>query len=108
MSEPIDIYADSNEPTPVYWGRIYLLRLTHEQTGRDQATSIWVNVDTYDELSVEKGTWLGEPVDRQNWAQVREILDWLVEWEYAEWRRIGPEDSEVFATEKLLSLEVAS
>jgi hypothetical protein len=31
----------------------------------------------------------------------REVYEYLCEWELAVWRRIGPEDSELFATEKL-------
>ena len=34
-----------------------------------------------------------------------EVLDYLLEWEYVEYRRVGPEDSELFATEKLKRVE---
>lgn len=34
-----------------------------------------------------------------------EVYEFLTEWEFLEWKRVGPEDSELFATEKLIGGE---
>jgi len=44
---------------------------------------------------------LSDPADKEIWDRNQEVLMWLSEWGFIELKRIGPEDSEWFATEKL-------
>jgi len=58
--------------------------------------ALYIDVDTFDIVS---------PNDRNmQYEEARQVYDWLVENDYAEWRAIGPEDSELFATDKLLAI----
>jgi hypothetical protein len=43
----------------------------------------------------------GTGITREHFDNRMEVYGYLVEWELAEWRQIGPEDSEIFATKKL-------
>lgn len=97
----IDLWADENEPETHYWSKVYLVRIPRasERTSSEQFF-VYVEVDQYDIISIGgDSSWFGNKVDRDNIH--KEIYDWLVEWELAEWKQIGPEDSEIFATEKL-------
>jgi len=72
---------------------------------------IFVEVDQHNgSISIQgRSTWNGKrldqqakPLSREFYALEREVIDYLAEWELVEWRSIGPEDREVFATNKLL------
>lgn len=53
--------------------------------------------------TIESYTGFGDvPEDSyKRYEQERDVIDWLVEWELLCWRKIGPEDMEIFATKKL-------
>ena len=95
------LFADGNEPDAKQTAVVYRVMLDTTKTPRELYTNVGVGVDNYSLVHIDGGQWLGQRIDTTNHTQVREILDWLIEWEYAEWRRIGPEDSEVFALDKL-------
>jgi hypothetical protein len=44
---------------------------------------------------------LSDPADMEIWNRNKEVLQWLNECEFTELQRVGPEDSEYFATAKL-------
>jgi hypothetical protein len=71
---------------------------------------VYVEVDEYGMVNIQshRTVWFGARPDTHNritHSIYKEIYEWLVEWEFAEWKRIGPEDSELFATEKLVGEE---
>ena len=99
--ENFNLYDDANEPAASQTAVVYRVALDTTKTPRVLFTSVFVAVDNYSLVQIDSGMWMGEKIDTTNHKQVREILDWLIEWEYATWRPIGPEDSEVFALDKL-------
>lgn len=101
-----NLYADENAPQAAQSAVVYRVSLDTDKTPRELFTSVMVGVDNYDLVHIDSGRWMGQTIDSTNHTQVREILDWLIEWEYAEWRSIGPEDSEVFALDKLTESKV--
>jgi hypothetical protein len=44
---------------------------------------------------------LTDPEDKARWDAMQEVWFWLREWELVELKKIGPDDSEYFATERL-------
>lgn len=96
----IDLYADENEPVSEWIGNIYSVKLLHGD--RENRYNIYVEVDEYGQISIQDHTFfLGKDFRSMSWEERREVYSVLVEWELAEWRSIGPEDSELFATKKL-------
>jgi hypothetical protein len=95
----MDIYAPENEPEIHEWATVYLVKIPFKPT-HPTRTAVYVEVDEYGVISIHPyAVWSGhKPKTHQ---QLMEIYEWLVEWELAEWKAIGPEDSELFATEKL-------
>jgi hypothetical protein len=108
VNENFDLYADEHAPAAAHQAVVYTLGVNseHKQPHPGRVITVYVAVDNYGMCHLEhNGFWLGEKVDPTNHTLAREIYDWLVEWEYAEWKAIGPEDHELFATEKLTSLQ---
>lgn len=110
----IDLYADENKPVVHFYSTTYRVSISRpaEVLTRD-IPFVYVEVDYLDMISIDRSrtNWSGQRLgnldivtdNRSVNSLMQEIYEWLVEWELAEWKAIGPEDSELFATEKLLS-----
>lgn len=101
-AEAIDLYADKNEPVTEYQYTVYKVMLPYSAR-MTMRTNIqpyaYIGVDAYGMISIESYTiWFGKHLKDLTWDERKEIYDWLVEWEIAEWKAIGPEDSELFIT----------
>ena len=104
----VDIWADDMRPEVRFVGIQYGIRLSNKkiielrQTDQFKSPYAYVTVEEGGLLMVEDNTYFnGMKFRDMTWEQRRDVYDWLIEWELAEWRRIGPEDSELFATDKL-------
>jgi hypothetical protein len=115
----IELDKPEGEPQFSFSREIIYVNLPHGTRQRlprvlDNPIHLIIGIDSYGQISIEQGTvWYGKKYqgamsgdDMKNPALIqyddrREIYDWLIYWEYAEWRRIGPEDSELFVTKKL-------
>src|SRR5580765_8574595 len=115
----IELDKPEGEPQFSFAREIIYVSLPHstrQQFTRsaDNPIHLIIGIDSYGQIGIEEGTrWYGKKYqgamnsdDMKNPALIqaedrKEIYDWLIEWEYAEWRRIGPEDSELFVTIKL-------
>ena len=96
------LWKPENEPKLEETGTVYCVKFPNPVDKRNQYYAIWVEVDRYDLANVqEHSIFLGKSFKNMDWKQRREVYDFLIEWELCEWRRIGPEDSELFATDKL-------
>jgi len=103
-----DIYADENKPAVKFYGHIWLIHPPDKTTPRkwNDRFRLYVHVESDGLIGLESHThWFGKHYDDTDYPDRQEIYEYLVEWELAEWRRIGPEDSELFAT-KLLDPEL--
>lgn len=99
-----DIYNDEYEPEPYHHSVIYRVEFPRDKMPQASWAPyrIYVEIDNYDQASLSKYTyWFGKRLEDMSYEEQREIMDYLVEWELLEWKRIGPEDSELFATDKL-------
>lgn len=96
----LDLYADENKPQTRLYYHVWRVELPFEvrsQYKTSELPFIYVSVCTDGLVSIEPNTsWPGLSVTDH--AKRHEIYEYLVEWELAVWRRIGPEDSELFAT----------
>jgi hypothetical protein len=64
--------------------------------------SIYVDVEESGLIQLNETTWWnGKRADKLTYEERREVYEFLIEWELASWRAIGPEDSELFALKKL-------
>ena len=98
-----DLYAEENEPRVAFQYTVYGVRVPWRQDTRDITVNVSLIVYDQDNLvsiDFNRTTWdLGDLTeDVKQHAQA--IWDWLSEWELVELKRIGPEDSEYFATDK--------
>jgi hypothetical protein len=109
----IDLYADENRPLVRLASTTYRVSIPRPAEVRTQDIPfVYVEVDYLDMISIDRRytNWDGlRGMDliednRSVNSLLVEIYAWLVEWELAEWRRIGPEDSELFATSKLIEV----
>lgn len=97
-----DIYADEYEPIVNQHSRIYRIVIPKWDERRSIDNGfVYVEVDNYGIISIQEKctTWFGEDISQPSVR--RDITSWLVEWELAEWKQIGSEDSELFATDRL-------
>lgn len=106
MMPDIDIWAEEHAPIVSPVARLYSLRIPGEMNRRTSiGANVYVEVDGVGVITLNSATyWFGVevyPHTRDNHETIMGIYDWLVEWEYAKWEDIGPEDRELFATEKL-------
>jgi len=88
-----DIWKDENEPEVSFSEIVYAVSVPQLRIGARIA------VDSYDLIS---------SIDSWGFAKLAEVYEWLVEWELAYWKAIGPEDSELFATNKLKTHKVVA
>jgi hypothetical protein len=102
-----ELYDDDNAPTSKQWCVVYVVEL-NRGTLRNLKTSMYnpfrIYLEVHDDGLVQLGdhtTWFGVKVGDMNHEQKSEIYEYLTEWEICEWQRVGPEDSELFATDKL-------
>lgn len=109
----LEIFDDALEPVPVEWSTTYLIHLPDSFRSKVPQVNfvpftIYVDVMEDGLLTLNHHTvWYGKTIKDMKWDEEKEILDYLIEWELARWVRIGPEDSEVFATEKLTGVHYA-
>jgi hypothetical protein len=101
----MNLYADDMEPIAERTALVYRLALSNEKRMEhrtDRPPVVYVEVEDDGLLIIQDHSWFNQKTFRiMEWEERREVYDWLIEWEYAEWRKIGPEDSELFATTKL-------
>jgi hypothetical protein len=110
MSESFDLYSDGNEPEAHFVYTTYIVRLSRNANRKsDEMAFVYVEVDQYGLLNLNeyRTIWFDDKLTHVDAGRSvhelrKQIYDWLVEWEFAEWKRIGPEDSELFATAKLI------
>lgn len=101
-----NLYEDEYNPTATENYRVYVLELPSsvipaKHRPRDPIR-VYASVDNYDEVNIEDQTyWFGKKASNMTWEEKQEIWEWLGEWDYAERKKIGPEDYEWFATQKL-------
>lgn len=99
----IDLYADENKPVCKKTHDVYRITLPHEirmSVPTRDIPWIYVLVDEYGMISIDDAStrW---PLKDSVLVDKREIYEYLIEWELAEWRAIGQEDHELFATKLL-------
>lgn len=107
---------DDPEMEPVVFEyRAFFIRLRNplEPRVRDHHTNCYLLVDdtNYCQMlnwhnsgkSDPNRPYSGSEEDRELLNLERDVWDWLEAWELVELRPIGPEDSEYFATDKLLN-----
>lgn len=102
-------FIDSDfEPVAAYTATTYTIQLSREavyQLRSKDCPFIVVSVDMFGMVDIVRYTWFGEhSYTSKKHSVVREIIAWLEEWGFVQTRQIGPEDSEWFATEKLVNL----
>jgi hypothetical protein len=99
----LDIYNDENVPTSNLFYTTYRVRIDKMFSPvSHNPFSILVNVFSDGLANLDDNTsWFGKKVSDMTWKEQREIYDYLQEWDYVTLERIGPEDSEWFATERL-------
>jgi hypothetical protein len=117
-----DLFADDKEPILRGISKIYHLVYPHDKARTTFASPVWADVEVDSDGYCELRDWkyfeqrpkrsggynLSDAEDAAKWEAMREVWSWLSEWELVELKPIGPEDSEYFATEKLLEMEVKS
>jgi hypothetical protein len=102
-----DLYDKKHEPVSkqahvTYRVGLSPVALRSLKTSAYQPFILYVDVDNYDMVSLGDTThWFGTRYAELSSDEIQEIHEYLVEWELAEWKQIGPEDSELFATKKL-------
>lgn len=97
----VDLYTD--EPTFTFSHTTYRITIPNQMEKPSKLIPyVYVEVDQYNMITVDRArtTWIRGFSPSEN-KTLMEIYEWLIEWELAEWRDIGPEDRELFATEKL-------
>ena len=98
----IDLSADINAPESRLIGTTYCLTIPRSMEIQTRMIPyVYIEVDKYGVIGIDhyRTVWFGHNIHDESMR--REIIEWLIEWEYAEWRDIGPEDRELFATSKL-------
>lgn len=70
----------------------------------DDGYTLYVECDITDGLvNIQAHShFLGKSFKNMEHSEKMEVYSFLTEWELCEWQKIGPEDSELFATQKLL------
>jgi hypothetical protein len=106
--EGFDLWAEENAPEVFYNATVYCVRYPFH-IRRTLPTKVlpfvYLEVDPYGMVDVRSYHWFGATSSEgKDWRIQKEIFSYLQEWEYIQSIRIGPEDSEWFATDKLLSL----
>lgn len=101
------VWDEKYRPVPAYNATVYTLQFSRDavrELNGEDCPFIHVSVDMFGMLSIIRYSWFGEYSTKgHKWSVAREILDWMVEWDLAQMRQISPDESDWFATEKLLS-----
>ena len=98
------IWQDENAPTVKQTAVVYHLQFPRPaEVKREDSYYLYVEVDSRDELATvqDYSSYLGKSFGRMDFDERMEVYEFLTEWEFCEWRKIGPEDRELFATHKL-------
>jgi len=108
----IDLWADEHEPTVKPAWRTYCIRIPKlfgtviylDVDDTDYSEPPWESEPLYmiQGMNERISSWFGERLDKMTWEAKNDIWAWLMEWELVVLRKIGPDDSEYFATQKLL------
>ncbi len=105
--EEFDLWDDKHAPVTKQSYVVYVIELplkVKKSWARAMYNpfTLWVGVSEDDTLHViEHSIWFGKMHNELPREIQRDIVDYLIEWELAEWKQIGPEEKELFATEKL-------
>lgn len=97
----ISLYADENAPTIQQCGIVYRLQTPHPIYR--EGVNISIHVDDMGFINEIVGWFAGKLVRSMTHDEQLEVYKYLVEWELAALRAIGPEDYDYFATKKLSS-----
>jgi hypothetical protein len=112
--ENLNLWADDMEPKVTLGDiiveiRVPLDRMKHKTNEMGSATLTIERESGY--VAGFDWYWFGvknpRSYNKENWHLLdvrKEVVDWLHEWELIETRPIGPEDSEYFATDKLMGM----
>lgn len=101
----IDLYADENAPYVKQTSKVYIVRYPRPAEMKwDERYALYVEVGLETrELHVQPHSmFLGKTFKNMDHGEQMDVYSFLCEWDFAQWRRIGPEDSELFATSKLI------
>lgn len=102
----LDLWAPEAEPTVRRLYATYRLTVPSEVASGHRTEDIpFVYLDVYSEdglatLNLHYTLWFNKKPSRGVDIVQDEIWEWLQEWELVESKRIGPEDSEFFVTDK--------
>lgn len=98
-------YAEENAPYVKQTSVVYIVRSPRPaEMKSEDVIRLYVEVDISDGLATLQpySSFQGKNYKDMDHSERREVYDYLIEWELLEWRKIGPEDSELFATNNLL------
>jgi hypothetical protein len=108
----IDLWLDKHEPVVKPAWRTFCIRIPNlfgtviylDVDDNDYSDPPWETQSLYmiQGFNERISSWFGKRVDKMTYDERKEIWEWLTEWELVVLRKIGPEDSEYFATDKLL------
>jgi hypothetical protein len=105
--EELNVFADEYEPISKQAYVTYVVKVPIQKIGKAAFQPIVLYVIVRDDGLIEidgKSYWFGKHSIDMTYDEKQEIYEYLTEWEYCEWKAIGPEDSELFATDKLLEV----
>jgi hypothetical protein len=106
-----ELYDKENSPAKKFHYTVYTIQLNPKaqrglRTTMHNPFHLYVGVHHDGLVSVlDHPFWFGVKFKDMNHEQRRDVYEYLTEWEFAEWVQIGPEDSELFATDKLTAKE---
>jgi hypothetical protein len=114
----VDIFADDKEPRLAGISKTYHV-LYPDKAPTRFASPVWADIEVDEHGYCELRDWkyfeqrpkrtggynLTDAEDSDKWEAMRQVWSWLAEWDLVELKPIGPEDSEYFATDKLLEME---
>lgn len=110
----LDPTNDKNKPKLV--AHVYTLGISIPDLRAGYRINVQLTVDMSGYCQITHFNWFGiqsstgRPVDLTDVIQKRaylahnEVRDWLIEWELLRWLPIGPEDAELFVTDKFCEL----
>lgn len=110
--QDFELYDSDNMPTSREWVTVYkveidqtVLRTSYPIKFKSYMYNPFViYLEVHNDGLTELGsstTWFGMKLADMAQEIRQEIYEYLTEWEICEWQRIGPEDRELFATDKL-------
>ncbi len=112
MTDLSNIYEDGHEPEVGLYSETYIIRVPEHKYTHWARLEIEIENDGYANLESWRwgdfrsvrgpGAGYRFPEDRERYDAMQEVYEWLREWDIIELRRIGPDDSEYFATDEFL------